>query len=78
MCVRFEATTAQELQCGTQRGTVALVRQCLRVPNRQVALTLSASTRKMPKSSSIAHCVTILRWSTRRIAGADWSADGGV
>lgn len=31
-------------------------------------LTLSARTRNKPKSSSIAHCVTILTWSTRRMA----------
>lgn len=30
--------------------------------------TLSANTRKRPKSSSIVHWVTILRCSTRRIA----------
>lgn len=30
--------------------------------------TLSANTRKMPNSSNIAHCVTIFRWRTRRIA----------
>ena len=31
--------------------------------------TLSANTKKMPKSSSMAHCVTIFRCRTRRIAG---------
>jgi len=30
--------------------------------------TLSAKTKKSPKSSSIAHCVTCLRYNTRRIA----------
>jgi hypothetical protein len=30
--------------------------------------TLSARTRKIPKSSNIAHCVTILRCNTRRMA----------
>jgi hypothetical protein len=30
--------------------------------------TLSASTRKIPNSSSMAHCVTIFKWRTRRMA----------
>jgi len=33
-------------------------------------LTLSARTKNKPKSSSIAHCVTILTWRTRRMADA--------
>jgi hypothetical protein len=43
-----------------ERGKKSVVRSFM-VGRIRVAFTLSARTRKIPKSSSIAHCVTIFK-----------------
>lgn len=69
MYAHFAATMVQVLLYDRQTRPIQIL--SLSSVLQYDTLTLSAKTRNMPKSSNMAHCVTIFRCSTRRMAGSN-------